>query len=260
MARRALPFEVGVSIPCNETWEEMTGNKQRRHCGSCNKQVHNLAALTPRQIEDLVGHGGAHLCARVTRREDGSLVTLEPTALPSPLATFMLSATVAIVPVTAVAQTSVDRGKSFSQPANQSPVQLPATHTAVSGVITDIQGALVVGSTVTLKLDGVQVGMVKTNEVGRFEFAVNPGEYELGVISPGFAPSSKSLSVTAENASVADVALRPGTQVTVQVTAQSLANSTTMGVMVASYGPWYKRWEYHLRHPVVYAKYLLHAY
>jgi hypothetical protein len=76
MGRRALPFQVEVSSPCPESWETMTGTARRRHCDSCNKHVHNFAVMRPAEIERTIIDSGGHICARLTRRMDGSLVTI----------------------------------------------------------------------------------------------------------------------------------------------------------------------------------------
>jgi hypothetical protein len=72
-----LPFELSIPEPCRQSWHEMSGTASERHCASCKKTVHNLATLTPRRIEHLIHSSNGHLCARVTRREDGSLVTAD---------------------------------------------------------------------------------------------------------------------------------------------------------------------------------------
>jgi hypothetical protein len=106
MKRRALPFELAVSNPCTESWDGMAGTTRQRHCDLCNKHVYNLAAMTPWQIEVLVAESGGNLCARVERREDGSLVTLEPSTSRAQFATLALSAALAIAPAAALAQTT----------------------------------------------------------------------------------------------------------------------------------------------------------
>jgi hypothetical protein len=38
--------EAQIQSPCTADWDAMTGDDTRRHCGSCNKDVHNLSAMT----------------------------------------------------------------------------------------------------------------------------------------------------------------------------------------------------------------------
>jgi hypothetical protein len=259
MARRALPFQVAISTPCAESWDAMTGTARQRHCQSCNKHVHDFATMTPREIERTILASGGQLCARLTHRPDGSLVHRESIVAPSQLAAAALSVTLVL------SSAAHAQSEPTSQPTAQSPSTpqpaLPTTNTAVSGVVTDSQGALVVGSSVTLLLNGAAIGSTITDEAGRFEFAVVPGEYRLKIAAAGFAPSSRSLSVGEETAEFGNIPLAPGgIQTTVTVTA--LMDSTTIGTMQAylSYGPWYRRLAYHVRHPIAFAKHLLHIY
>src|SRR5450631_4153461 len=75
--RAKLPFEVAIEKPCEESWAAMAGDARKRHCELCDKQVHDFAAMTSREIAKLVAQSDGKVCARVTRREDGSLVTLD---------------------------------------------------------------------------------------------------------------------------------------------------------------------------------------
>lgn len=74
MARRGLPFELSIAKPCGESWAAMQGDGRARHCEHCQKTVHNLAAMTAREIEALVHRSNGGICARITHRADGSLV------------------------------------------------------------------------------------------------------------------------------------------------------------------------------------------
>ena len=237
----------------------MSGSARQRYCVACEREVHDFAAMTPREIERIVVSSGGHLCARITRREDGSLLTLpEPQRRHN--AAFVLAATLFLAAPLAEAQ--VD---SVAQPDSSQLEKLPVAvppqpHPTVTGVVTDSQGSLVVGATATLLLDDAPIGSIKTNDSGEFEFAVVPGQYRLQVAAPGFASSSKVLEVSAEHAAVGDVSLNPGgPQVTIQVTASASIDTSTGGVLSVTYGPWYRRLGYHLRHPVASMRYLFHS-
>ncbi len=239
MSRTKLPFEVKIEKPCTQSWDDMTGTAAERHCESCRKQVHNFAELTPRQIERLLIATGGELCAQLTYGQDGSLTTLEPDRPSNRYAVAALSATLAFAPMAAHAQNT------------------PGSYMAVTGTITDSQGAILVGSTVDLIHEGATLGTTTTNEAGEFAFAAVPGTYLLKIESPGFAPASKSLVVTADHAATTDISLKPGADISVQVTAELPTQSyTTGGALVANFGPWYKRIGYRLRHPVAYTEYL----
>ena len=72
-----LAFKPSIARPCEESWAAMSGGHRQRHCQLCGKHVHNFAALTVPEIERLVLKSNGSLCARITQRGDGSIVTLE---------------------------------------------------------------------------------------------------------------------------------------------------------------------------------------
>jgi len=97
-----LPFELAISKPCMQSWNEMSGAGAARHCAACDRTVHDLAKLTPREIMRLVDEKNRQLCARITRREDGSLVTARASHHQVPFGSaFVLASAVATVPVVA---------------------------------------------------------------------------------------------------------------------------------------------------------------
>jgi hypothetical protein len=261
MSRARLPFEMKIAEPCIRSWDEMTGTAGQRHCESCQKQVHNFAAMTRGQIERLVVSTGGNFCARITHNRDGDPIILHHELKQSSSAVLALSATLLLAPA-GLAQAPSSSQSRTAQSDTPSVPPLLNTNTAISGVVTDNQGAILVSSTVTLLQKGSVLGTTKTNGAGQFEFAVLPGEYQIQLISTGFAPSSRSVVVNNGRVEVSDMSLTPGADISMQVTALSLDSSTTMGAMVStiSYGPWYKRWGYRLRHPITYTEYLLHKF
>jgi hypothetical protein len=244
--RRVLPFEVDVDRPCTESWASMTGSSRERHCVSCDRQVHDFAAMTPRQIERLVAETGGHLCARITRRQDGSLIMLKPDPGQFGLVALTLSVALGIAPA-ALAQ-----GVSISS----------APSSLLRGTVRDIQGAVIVGSKVTLMRGAVEAFTMKSDETGQFAVSIPSGEYQILVSAPGFSHFSALISTDIDGPAVADVTLKAAPEeVTVQVTSPvPTTDFTTGGEVVMRYGPWYKRLEFHLRHPILYAKHIFHAY
>jgi hypothetical protein len=95
-----LPIDLSIPEPCHQPWRAMSGDAAQRHCPSCNKTVHNLASLNQRQIEDLIRASDGPVCARVTRRRDGSVVMAESSPQPLGLSsTFVLASALAAAPV-----------------------------------------------------------------------------------------------------------------------------------------------------------------
>jgi Carboxypeptidase regulatory-like domain len=263
MARRTLPFKVEVSSPCTESWAAMTGDSRHRHCAACDRQVHDFAYMTPNEIECLVARTGGNLCGRLTRRSDGSLVTLPVPASITPIANFALAATLAVAPAIAFAQVTSDKqtasDKSAQQEAtiNSSASQAPS----LAGTVRDATGAVIPGSEVTLMHGDLAVVSTHTDAIGQFGVSAPSGDYVLRVGRVGFTHISAPVSLTTGNTATAEVTLKPAADFTVQVTSSSPSwDATTGGVLAVYYGPWYKRLEFYLRHPLLSAKHIFHRY
>lgn len=56
-----------VSEPCPADWGSMSGDARVRFCARCQKQVHNLSEVTPREALDLILRSGGRLCMRIER-------------------------------------------------------------------------------------------------------------------------------------------------------------------------------------------------
>jgi hypothetical protein len=75
---------VRVASPCPVRWEKMaaTGDERVRHCTMCSLNVHDLAGMTPGEVEALLAShfvpGGANqgkrLCGTIRRRADGTII------------------------------------------------------------------------------------------------------------------------------------------------------------------------------------------
>jgi hypothetical protein len=53
----------------------MTGDDRKRFCGQCRLHVYDVAGLSRREAEALLLHSEGRVCARLTVRADGTLVT-----------------------------------------------------------------------------------------------------------------------------------------------------------------------------------------
>jgi hypothetical protein len=60
-----------VSEPCTAVWDSMSGDGRARFCARCQKHVHNLSEVTPREALDLVLRSGGQLCLRIERDPRG---------------------------------------------------------------------------------------------------------------------------------------------------------------------------------------------
>ncbi len=78
--RRSLPTvtleQIRIASPCKVSWASMTGDEKTRHCGQCDKDVHDLSAMTRAEAEALVNGGqGARMCVKMWVRQDGTVLT-----------------------------------------------------------------------------------------------------------------------------------------------------------------------------------------
>ena len=83
MSPKRLPFDLSIPEPCGEDWQAMRGaGVASRHCDRCQTAVVDVAMLTEAELQDAVERTGGHLCVRLTRFADGTLLLREP---PAPL-------------------------------------------------------------------------------------------------------------------------------------------------------------------------------
>ena len=77
--RRALDLlnDIRIASPCHESWDQMTGDDRARHCGSCDKTVYNLSAMTADQAAELFLAREGRVCVRLYRRRDGTVLTAD---------------------------------------------------------------------------------------------------------------------------------------------------------------------------------------
>jgi hypothetical protein len=77
--RRRLPLaKTLVASPCDVPWSAMTGDDRMRFCKSCEKHVHNLAAMTEEEVEAFLFANADHsACVRVYERADGTILTAD---------------------------------------------------------------------------------------------------------------------------------------------------------------------------------------
>jgi hypothetical protein len=75
-ARQGGLENVAIAAPCTADWNAMKGDDRVRFCGSCQKNVYNLSAMTRTDAERLVEkHDGPTPCVRLYKRKDGTVIT-----------------------------------------------------------------------------------------------------------------------------------------------------------------------------------------
>lgn len=66
--------KIVIASPCAAKWSEMDGTETIRFCGQCNKNVHNLSAMSPEQLAyTLELRKRQPTCVFMTKRKDGSV-------------------------------------------------------------------------------------------------------------------------------------------------------------------------------------------
>lgn len=70
--------QLDVVEPCHEPWDAMRPvDPSRRHCASCAKHVHDVAAMTRAEAERLMSSPTTDLCIRFMRDGNGRVLTRE---------------------------------------------------------------------------------------------------------------------------------------------------------------------------------------
>jgi hypothetical protein len=164
MRQRRPKFELAIEPPCTESWDNMSGSAAQRHCTSCQKHVHNFAVMTPRQIDRTLADNEGHLCARITKRADGTLVTAQElggSGFTSRVAGLLLGA--ALSTAAAHAQSNSADGKAV----------VSGTFKAQDGSALPGQGYVVFAA------NGRSILETKTDQDGNWKAEIAPGTYDV---------------------------------------------------------------------------------
>lgn len=122
MSAKTLPFKISIAAPCPARWEDMAGSDRMRFCSLCQKNVHNLSAMTDAEAAALLEEQGGSLCARIYQRADGTILTENcPVGLQRywrRLKGVCCSGLAAVLFLTVLARTAVAGGNSNGSDAN----------------------------------------------------------------------------------------------------------------------------------------------
>jgi PEGA domain len=72
--RLQLLGSVNIAAPCPANWSAMQGDNTQRFCGSCDKHVYNLSAMTEVQAARFI-ETQKSACVRFYQRADGTILT-----------------------------------------------------------------------------------------------------------------------------------------------------------------------------------------
>ncbi len=223
--------QLKSTFVCPTNWEAMVGSNRKRFCNECNKHVYDFSQMTRREVEAVIEAARGNLCARVTRKPDGSIQMMEAvrpalhliSRRASPLASAVVSAMLGLSPALATDATLAPPTTIEFDQTNAAQKKTDGTTAAIVGTVVDPQGAVIPGVMVTLtKAAAGEQKVTKTSESGEYRFEnLAVGKYSLRAEFPAF------LTTIME-----DVQVLAGQQTTVEVSLRFNAVSETMGIMV----------------------------
>ncbi len=237
---------VKVDNPCEADWEQMIGNDEVRFCEHCNLSVNNLSAMTRAKARRLVERSEGRICVRYVTRPNSGPGRKQPAPLyriSRRVSRFAAGAfTASLSLATAAAQT-----RSLSDIASPVQVTQPkadlagAGRTGLSGRVTDPNGSLIPGATVTLVSDADHVSFsVTTGAEGIYSFSfLNPGSYTLAAEGNGFAKTElTNLVVKPEELNSVNLSLEiPTLTVQVEIGAPELQQTVVLGGAMVMLSP-----------------------
>jgi hypothetical protein len=192
------PFtQLRIASPCNQDWDTMIGNDRVRFCEHCQLSVHNLNLASRKQVRRLIARSGDRLCVSYSQpvppRVPMAPILHKIGRRTSALAAGAITATLGMSSAVAAAS-SPKPGAFRSEVASVTRVLdrfASSGGGTLKGKITDPQGAVIVGASVTLTnpTTGDQRRTVTADD-GQYTFTeVEPGTYKLRIESAGFAAS-----------------------------------------------------------------------
>lgn len=64
-----------IASPCSASWDDMEGDDRQRFCAACKLNVYNISGMSRAAAEELLLTSEGHLCVRLFRRADGTVLT-----------------------------------------------------------------------------------------------------------------------------------------------------------------------------------------
>lgn len=186
----------------------MGGDKRTRLCRECDKQVYNFSLLTKGEIETIIAGAQGRLCARFSRRADGTIETADSVVAVPPrrrraslTVGAALSAALSLFanasaqsPAMKVAPTNARAARGPKRAGSRRESARAGKTATLHGTLYDINGAVIFNASVALINEATkQESATMTDEEGVYHFAnVAAGTYTLTAQSPGFMTFRKS--------------------------------------------------------------------
>jgi ankyrin repeat protein len=229
-----------IPAPCEADWDSMIGNERVRFCEHCHLRVTNLSALTRQEAMRLVARSEGRLCVRFVKRLDGRVVTKQlPLKLHqigrrvSRIAAGAFTATLSLSAAAAQTRPEADRILGIPRAAVALSAATSEAESTVTGTVTDPNGAVVAGASVTLLNNRTGANFVYvTNDDGSYTFSLlEVGDYTLNAEAPNFAKAqSVELRLTAGSKRTVDISLEiPEVVEEVQVVSEERELTVIMG-------------------------------
>ena len=195
MAPKNFLNTLTIPSPCTADWDSMIGNDRVRFCEHCNLEVHNLSMMTRNQAQRIVSRSNGRLCVRYRHDSSGRPITL-PMGQKlhrigrhvSRIAAGAFTATLSVT--SAVAQNSASsQSGSWNPPHTTQPNARWALGSSIAGTVTDQNGAVIPGATISLSNAELQVALYASTDFnGQFRIeSLQAGVYKLRIEAPGFA-------------------------------------------------------------------------
>ena len=229
MSKYSFLEKIEVQTPCSEDWKEMRGNSEVRFCSHCSKSVNNLSAMSRKKALKIVRESKGNLCVRyiknpvtnapvfsgelhqITRRAPRLAVGVMATALSLSSMAYAQGG-VDLIDSNTVSQTEVLNEKNADNKKD-------GAAASISGTITDPNGAVIPGVTITLSSETMGERQAVTNDEGFYEITnLTAGDYTLRADVPGFMMYRiEKLSVTESKNSKQDFSMQSGVESIVMV-------------------------------------------
>lgn len=183
MSKKSFLDSIKSPLPCSKNWAEMTGDAQKRFCGSCEKDVHNISAMTRKEARKFAAQNSGKACVRFERLENGKVLTADTKfhkiGRASRIAAGVFSAALTISAVANAQTTEIT--KTPQKPTTQNQTQPVSQESTIFFTVYDISGTPIKDARVTLtNLTTKQQFVSEVDEKGTAVFAEIPlGFYEV---------------------------------------------------------------------------------
>jgi hypothetical protein len=77
MESTKLVDSLRIASPCPAAWSRMKGDDRVRFCGTCEKHVYNIAAMSTVEVVGLIEKTEGKACVRIHLRRDGTVLTAD---------------------------------------------------------------------------------------------------------------------------------------------------------------------------------------